>query len=169
MAQLLTEMAKDLTLALIEAKLLAPEDMQKQLAKTHASLLELKAREDHALEGGVGREGQIESTSPVPPDWKKSIKKHAIACLICGQTFKQLSARHLRQHDLDPRTYRQQFGIPRTQALSAKDTTARRRHIVQQSRPWEKAPTYLQAHEPPPPSTPARPKRERKKATPSSP
>jgi hypothetical protein len=62
MAQPLTEMAKDLTLALIEAKLLAPEDLHQQLAKTHASLLELKAREDNILEGGGGRAGQIEST-----------------------------------------------------------------------------------------------------------
>jgi predicted transcriptional regulator len=162
MTKPLIEMAKDLTLALIENDLLTPEDMRQQLAKTHASLLELKAREDNILEGKAGREGQIESTS-VPPDWKKSIKKYAVTCLVCGQTFKQLSARHLRQHDLDPRTYRQQFGIPRTQALSAKETTAMRRHIVQQSRPWEKAPTYLQAHEPLAPSTPARPKRERKK------
>jgi predicted transcriptional regulator len=168
MEQTITEMAKDLTLALLEAELLLPGDVQRQLAKTHAALLELKAREDNPREGKVESEVQIESTSPAPPDWKKSIKKYAIECLICGQTFKQLSARHLRQHDLDPRTYRQQFGIPRTQALSAKETTAMRRHIVQQIRPWEKAPTYLQAHEPPPPSTPARPKRERKKAAPSS-
>jgi predicted transcriptional regulator len=163
MEQTITEMAKDLTLALLEADLLVPEDVQKQLAKTHASLLELKAREDNSLEGEVGSEVQIESTPPVPPDWKKSIKKYAIECLICGQTLKQLTARHLRQHDLDARTYRQRFGIPRTQALSAKETTAMRRHIVQQSRPWEKAPTYLQAHEQPPSAIPARPKRERKK------
>jgi hypothetical protein len=29
--------------------------------------------------------------------------------------------------------------------LSAKDTTAMRKKIVQQSRPWEKAPTYVKA------------------------
>ena len=168
MEQTITEMAKDLTLALLEAELLAPEDVQKQLAKTHAGLLELRAREDNPRGGEVGGEVQSESTPPVPPDWKKSIKKYAIECLVCGQTFKQLSARHLRQHDLDARTYRQRFGIPRTQALSAKETTTMRRHIVQQSRPWEKAPAYLKAHEPLAPSTPARPKRERKKAVPSS-
>jgi predicted transcriptional regulator len=167
MARPLIEMAKDLTLALIENNLLAPEDMRQQLAKTHASLLELKAREDNPLEGEGGGGVQIESP-PAPPDWKKSINKYAIKCLVCGQTFKQLSARHLRQHDLDPRTYRQRFGIPRTQALSAKETTAMRRHIVQQSRPWEKAPTYLKAHEPLPPSTPARQKRARKKAAATS-
>ena len=161
MAKALTEMAKDLTLALIENNLLAPEDMQQQLSKTHANLLELKAREDNTF---AGREGQIERT-PTPQDWKKSIKKHSVECLICGQTFKQLSALHLRQHDLDPRTYRQQFGIPRTQPLSAKETTAMRRRVVQNSRPWEKTPTYIKAHEPTPV---AQPKRARKKAAATS-
>jgi predicted transcriptional regulator len=65
--------------------------------------------------------------------------------LVCGASFKQLSVRHLRNHELDPRSYRQRFGIPRTQPLSAKDTTAMRKKIVQQSRPWEKAPTYVKA------------------------
>jgi predicted transcriptional regulator len=164
MAQPLTEMAKDLTLALIENNLLPPEDMQQQLAKTHASLLELKAHEDEMLGGRAGQEAPIAKT-PAPQSWKKSIKKHSVECLICGQTFKQLSARHLRQHDLNPRTYRQQFGIPRTQPLSAKETTAIRRQVVQNIRPWEKAPTYMQAH----PSTPvAPPKRSRKKVAPAN-
>ena len=163
MAQPLTEMAKELTLALIEKNLLPPEDMQQQLAKTHASLLELKAHEDEMLGGRAGREAPIANT-PAPQSWKKSIKKHSVECLICGQTFKQLSARHLHQHDLNPRTYRQQFGIPRTQPLSAKETTAMRRQIVQNIRPWEKAPTYVKANEPTPAPTPARPKRARKKA-----
>ena len=167
MAQPITEMAKDLTLALIKANLITAEDMQQQLANTHASLLALRAREENSLESGPGREAQIDST-PVALDWKKSIKKHSIACLICGETFKQLSMRHLRQHDLDPRTYRQRFGIPRTQPLSAKETTAKRRQIVQHIRPWEKAPTYGQAQESTPPPPPARPKRAREKARPSS-
>ena len=164
MAQPLTEMAKDLTLALIENKLLAPEDMQQQLAKTHASLLELKAHEDETLGGRVGREAPITNT-PAPQSWKKSIKKYSVECLICGQTFKQLSARHLRQHDLDPRTYRQQFNIPRTQPLSAKETTATRRRVVQAIRPWEKTPAYIRAHKPAPV---AQPKRARKKAATTS-
>ena len=91
-----------------------------------------------------------------------SLKHGEEPCLICGATFKQLSARHLRQHDLDLRTYRQRFGIPRSQALSAKETTAMRRRVVQNIRPWEKAPTYVQAHKAAPA---ARPKRARKKAT----
>lgn len=169
MAQSLTEMAKDLTLALVENELLAPEDMQEQLTKTHACLLAIKAQEDRHLGMGIGRERET-GVTPHAVDWKKSIKKHTVECLVCGQTFKQLSARHLNQHGLDPRTYREQFGIPRAQPLSAKETTAMRRRVVQDIRPWEKAPTYKQAQEPEPAPepAPARPKRTRKKAAATS-
>jgi len=157
-------MAKDLTMALIENNLLAPEDMQKRLEQIHTSLCELKALEDRNLSSGEVREEEVR-TSPSVIDWRKSIKKHSVECLICGATFKQLSTRHLRQHDLDQRSYRQRFGIPRSQALSAKETTALRRRVVQNIRPWEKAPTYVKAQQPAPA---ARPKQARKKATSTS-
>jgi predicted transcriptional regulator len=141
MTQPIVEMAKDLVMALIKENLLEPENMQKELQKTHASLLILKAKE----EGNINKSESTERILSVYIDWKKSIKKHSIECLICGAVFKQLSARHLSTHDLDPRTYRQQFGIPTTQPLSAKATTAMRRQVVQQIRPWEKAPTYVKS------------------------
>ena len=39
------------------------------------------------------------------------------------------------------------YGIPRTQSLAAKAITARRKALVQRSRPWEKAPMFLKAQE----------------------
>lgn len=57
------------------------------------------------------------------------------------QIFKQLSLRHLRIHDLDPRSYRTKYNIPRSQAVSAREVTARRRELAQQIRPWELAPS----------------------------
>jgi len=117
-------------------------------------------------EGGMEASGN--GTYATATDWKKSIKKHAVECLVCGQVFKQLSARHLSHHDLDPRSYRERFGIPMSQPLSAKATTAARRAVVQQIRPWEKAPTYIKSQEPevtPEPKAAAAPKRAgRKKA-----
>jgi len=53
--------------------------------------------------------------------------------------------RHFKKHDLDPRAYRAKYGIPRTQPLAAKALTAWRKQLVHQNRPWEKAPTYLNA------------------------
>lgn len=138
MAQTVLEMAKELTMAQISAGQVTPEDMQGVLQQTYDSLMELKVHE----ETGAAPSAQA---SMVPSNWRKSITKHAITCLECGQSFKQLSIRHLRLHDTDARAYRDKYGIPRTQSLAAKETTARRRQVVQESRPWEKTPRYMKA------------------------
>jgi predicted transcriptional regulator len=86
-------------------------------------------------------------SNPPPVHWRQSITRHAITCLECGASFKQLSVRHLRQHNLDARTYREKYGILHTQPLAAKETTARRKQIARETRPWEKSPLYRQAQE----------------------
>ena len=149
--------------------------MQDTLQSTYATLATLKAQEESATSTTI----PVAEASPV--NWRKSITKHAVTCLECGQTFKQLSIRHLGIHGLDTRSYRVKYGIPRTQPLTARATTERRRQIVQEIRPWEKAPRYRQGQaqnghpspeleaevlpeetEEPRAAAPARPKRQRK-------
>src|SRR5712691_12620515 len=143
MSQTLLEMAKDLVLAQIEAHRLTPEEMHTALQHTYASLQALKTQENaHSSVAGVTPE-----TPPERVNWRKSITKHTVTCLECRATLKQLSGRHLKVHGLDGRSYRAKYGIPRTQSLAAKEITARRKEIVQRSRPWEKAPTFLKAQE----------------------
>src|SRR5215471_13784129 len=143
MSQTLLEMAKDLVMAQIAAHRLSPEDMHQALQQTYASLQALKAQED-----ANGRVAVVTPEIPSKPvHWRKSITKHHVTCLECRQSFKQLSVRHLKDHGLDAKAYRIKHGIPRTQPLSAKATTSRRKEIVQRSKPWEKAPTFRKAQE----------------------
>ena len=142
MAQSLLEIAKELTLTFVEAGRLSSEDMQDTLQKTYATLTALKAREETGA-----TTVPVSVTPPAQVNWRKSITKHAVTCLECGETFKQLSVRHLQEHGLDARSYRAKYGIPRTEPLAAKTTTARRREVAQEIRPWEKAPRFIQAHE----------------------
>jgi len=123
MPQTLLEMAKDLVMAQIEAHRLSPEDMHQALQHTYASLQALKAQED--VNGSI-----TVATPEIPPkpvNWRKSITKHVVTCLECGASFKQLSVRHLKDHGLDGRSYRVKYGIPRAQALAAKEITSRRK------------------------------------------
>jgi len=143
MSQTLLEMAKDLVMAQIAARHLSPDEMHQALQQTYASLQALKAQED--AKGSVAV--VTPETRPEPVNWKKSITKHHVTCLECGQSLKQLSVRHLKDHGLDGRSYRAKYGIPRTHPLSAKETTVKRKEIVQRSRPWEKAPTFVKAQE----------------------
>jgi predicted transcriptional regulator len=139
MSQTLLEMAKDLVMAQVEAHRLSPEDMHQVLQQTHASLQALKAQED-----ANGRVAVVTPEIPSKPvHWRKSITKHHVTCLECGASFKQLSVKHLKDHALDGRSYRAKYGIPRLQPLAAKATTSKRKAIVQNSRPWEKAPTFV--------------------------
>ena len=143
MSQTLLEMAKDLVMAQIEAHRLTPDEMHTVLQQTYASLQVLKTQED--AHGGVAV--ATPETPSKPVNWKKSITKHTVTCLVCGATLKQLSARHLKEHSLDGRSYRGKYNIPRTQPLAAKEVTLRRKEMVQRSRPWEKAPMFLKAQE----------------------
>jgi predicted transcriptional regulator len=142
MPQTLLEMAKDLILAQIQAQKLSPEGMHAALQQTYTSLLALHAQEDAS-----GSVVATPETHPQPIHWRKSITKHHVMCLACGARFKQLSMRHLREHGLDGRSYRLKYGMPLRQPLSARSVTALRKQIVQRSRPWEKAPTYMKAQE----------------------
>ena len=143
MPQTLLAMAKDLVLAQIQVRKLSPEEMHTALQHTYTSLKALKAQED--AHGSVAVAPPETPAKPV--NWRKSITKHTVTCLECGASFKQLSVRHLREHGLDGRSYRVKYGMTRTQPLAAKEITLRRKEIVQRSRPWEKAPTFVKAQE----------------------
>jgi len=132
MTESLLTMAKEIVQAQIEAGHGTPDNMTELLNSTYATLQQLQ---------GAEQTGSSEAAPQAPVNWKKSITKHAVTCLECGASFKQLSTRHLRLHDMDGRSYRDKYGIPHTLSLAARETTARRRQIVQQIRPWEKSPT----------------------------
>ncbi len=141
MADSLLEMAKDLVAAQIQAGSVSPDQVAELLSTTHQTLISLQATEASQAELGT-RAGP---SAPSQRGWRKSITKHAVTCLECGATFRQLSARHLRVHDLDGRSYREKYGIPRTQHLSAQDVLTRRREVVNAVKPWEKSPTHQKA------------------------
>jgi predicted transcriptional regulator len=138
MPQSLLEMTKDLVMAQIQAKALSPDDMHQALQQTYASLQALKAQEDAYGSVAVA----TPETPSQPVNWRKSITKYTVTCLECGQSLKQLSVRHFKEHGLDGRSYREKYSIPRTQPLAAKEITSKRKEIVQRSRPWKKAPTF---------------------------
>ena len=143
MSQSLLEMAKDLAIVQIEAHRLSPDDMHTALQHTYASLKALQTQEDSHSSVAIA----TPETPSKPVNWRKSITKHTVMCLECGASCKQLSVRHLKEHGLAGRSYRIKHGIPWTQPLSAKETTSRRKEVVQKARPWEKAPTFVKAQE----------------------
>ncbi len=138
MPQSILEMAKDLVQAQIQNGTVEPEKMIELLKSTVEGLTELNNQSSDA----TGPDAGGNATPKESIDWRKSIKQNSIVCLESGQEFKQLSARHLQKYGLTPKSYRQKYGIPMSQPLSAKSVTKRRRQLAQQIRPWEKAAAY---------------------------
>lgn len=140
MSETLLEMTKALVLAQIEVQHVTPENLQTVLHSTYHALYQLQAQE--AEDCNVRDAGlQVNASTPDASAWQKSITKHTIRCLECGDSLKQLSRRHLQRHGLDSRSYRRKYGIPREQPLSSRVATARRRQLAKMIRPWEKART----------------------------
>ena len=133
----LTEMAKELVEEEIRAKQITGDEMHELLSSTFAALQHLHRQEPRTQASAAAVLPQAPEETPV--DWRKSITKHAITCLECGHSFRQLSSRHLRMHDLDAKSYRLKYGIPSSQHLSSRQATARRQELAQQIRPWERA------------------------------
>ena len=141
MSQSLVEMAKDLVLAQVRAGRVPPNDMPSVLKQTYSTLIGLNRPTF------IDIRPTAQGSQPVlvePINWRKSIRKYSITCLECGASFKQLSSRHLQKHGLNVHSYRENHGIPTSTPLSSKETAQRRRAIIREVRPWEKAPTYLQ-------------------------
>ncbi len=130
------DMAKELVIEAIKGNALSPDEARDLLENTHAALLRLHQAET----GEPAASPEQPGAAKAAPDWKQSIQKHSISCLECGAGFRQLSRRHLSTHELDPRSYRQKYGIPRTQALSAREVTARRKQLAKDIQPWRLAP-----------------------------
>lgn len=106
-------MTTDLTVALIATGAVRPDAMPQTLQTIHASLRELQERQERG--GGGARLTQAERAGG--ESWKPSITQHAVTCLECGAAFKQLSTRHLRQHDpgsrsLPGQTRHSQVAVP---------------------------------------------------------
>jgi predicted transcriptional regulator len=136
-------MTKDLVVAQIRTDHMSPEDVHESTRHIFENLLALKSREAAESPG----DAPAVDRPRAPSDWRKSITRQAITCMECGQTFKQLSGRHLRQHNLNARSYRRKYGIPQNQPLAARETAAKRRRIAAEVKPWESAPAYIKAQQ----------------------
>ncbi|WP_089939341.1 MucR family transcriptional regulator [Candidatus Entotheonella palauensis] len=145
MPQSLLEIAKELVVEQIRQYCLLSDETQALLLTTHETLEKLQRAEM----SGAALTSPERGEESFRADWQRSITKHAVICMECGDTFRQLSSRHLRRHDLDARSYRRKYGIPRTQPLSSHRATARRRKLARQipgNKPRKTPETAPKAH-----------------------
>lgn len=123
MAKSLLEMAADIVQSQCQSTSMSSEEITASLTATFSSLQSLQSAEASA----EAVEEQIEEKAAVDIKPERSILKNKIICLECGESFKMLSPKHLREHGLDGRSYRKKHGLPLRQPLCAKSLSERRK------------------------------------------
>ncbi len=120
----LLEMAKDIVMAHASTTSLSKDELLSELREVYNSLSALEKGE-----APVTGQTAVEETVPAISK-RKAFGKSKITCMLCGAVMKTL-ARHLRTaHQISPKQYRDQFDIPRTQPLAAKDYSESRRQMA---------------------------------------
>jgi predicted transcriptional regulator len=63
--------------------------------------------------------------------FKQAFGKDQVSCMVCGRSGFKTLARHIQaMHHLKPGAYRRQFGIPSSQALTARDFSEARKKMA---------------------------------------
>ena len=124
MAQTLLELTASIVSSHASMSEMSSEELLQEIQKVYASLQKLET-------AGVEPAEQAETKAPVMT-LKKAFQPDQVFCMICGKGGMKTLTRHLvKVHGMKPGEYRKQFGIPREQALTAKNFSDARRKMAQ--------------------------------------
>ena len=133
MSKQFVRLAADIVIANSTGKGFTTEQLT-QMLKEVADTLEGLATET----GGMVTAECASAETGVPSDWKASIGKNTITCMICGYSGKLLTPHLKSKHQTTPKEYRKQFAIPARTPLVSKAYRAKRRKIAIESGIGEK-------------------------------
>ena len=68
----------------------------------------------------------------------RAIRERSVQCLECGKKFKVLTKRHLAQHGLTAKEYREKYGYKKGISLISKGLARERRTKMRELKLWEK-------------------------------
>ncbi len=89
--------------------------------------------EDSIQETGLQ---ETDASSPAKPA-TRSIREKSIICLVCGESFKVITKKHLAKHGLDAASYRERFGLPKGKPLACKALVAARKKKMEEMELWK--------------------------------
>ena len=125
MASSLIELTANIVSSHASVSEMSGEDLLLELQKVHIALQKLEGETVEGME-------KAETRGPAM-SVKKAFQPDQVCCMICGKAGMKTLARHLAQvHGLKPGEYRKQFGIPSSQALTARNFSEARRRMAQE-------------------------------------
>ncbi|MDR3557717.1 MAG: MucR family transcriptional regulator [Syntrophobacteraceae bacterium] len=124
----LLDIAAEIVQAQASVAQLSAEQIEQSLIKTFSTLQRMRQAEEKGLllEGEPAGAMPVVETGPAPRQPRESIQDERIFCLECGTQMRQLTSKHLSEHNLTPKEYKQKWGFSMKQPLSAKSLTKAR-------------------------------------------
>jgi predicted transcriptional regulator len=128
MTKKLVEIAAEIVQNQVSTNPMSSEEIVSSLRSVFTALQSIQKSELEGapFEPGKGGEEGLGERSVEKAEPKSSILEDRIICLECGAEMRQLTAKHLGAHGLTPREYKQKYGFPMKQPLSAKALTKAR-------------------------------------------
>lgn len=148
MQKTMMELVTEIVSGQSSQKTLTGDEIANLIRQTYRALKEIETLESR---GGTLEDIDIpygvQSASPQIPDYgydikpatsepkippEQSIQDERIICIECGEAFKTLTHTHLGSHGLTPHEYKDKWGIPKSQPLSARSVSERRKEAAKQ-------------------------------------
>jgi predicted transcriptional regulator len=144
-----TELVGELVAAYVSNNSVPIAELPGLIAKMHTAIAGLASGTP-----GISREAAAESNIEklMPAQIRKSVRDDGITSFIDGKTYKTLK-RHLSAHGLDPRSYRERYGLPADYPMVAPSYAATRSALAKAiglGRPGARQPEEEPAEEAPP-------------------
>jgi predicted transcriptional regulator len=119
----LLELTVEMVQTQVSLNKMSGEEVEAALIRVYNALHKIQEAEREgrsiAIDGHPA-EGIADGSQPKQLyDPRASIMEDKVVCLECGAEFRQLTANHLKSHDLSPREYKKRYGFPMKQALAA--------------------------------------------------
>ena len=102
------ELAGDIVAAYVSNNPVPAAELPALIARVHGAIAGLISG---TLTAETGATAQAEIDRPSAAQIRKSVRPDGIVSFIDGKTYKTLK-RHLTSHGLDPRAYRDRYGLP---------------------------------------------------------
>ena len=102
------ELAGDIVAAYVSNNPVPAAELPALIARVHGAIAGLISG---TLTAETGATAQAEIDRPSAAQIRKSVRPDGIVSFIDGKTYKTLK-RHLTSHGLDPKSYRERYGLP---------------------------------------------------------
>jgi predicted transcriptional regulator len=124
----LLDIAAEIVQAQASVAQMSAEQIEQSLIKTFSTLQRMRLAEDNGLllDGVASGAMPVVESGPAPVQPRESIQDDRIVCLECGTQMRQLTSKHLGEHNLTPQEYKKKWGFSMKQPLSAKSLTKAR-------------------------------------------